>query len=449
MPKQITKVKWSAMDIPFGVEFDEKTGTFSGTPEDVGEYVIPVSVTTNYGKDMKDVVMKVVDDIITEVKGNIEVLECVDDGNEIIFFGNTPDENIGVFFTYNPATKVTSNILRLMDGNPLKSTNTGIENSPFKEVAIDPVSKKWIAFFGTHYVRTPEGVKDLGSEINLGSMTLCWANKLQRFCLIADNQDTSNIELTSYVFDIDGNLVDSSTQIRTIYGFNIKPNSCGGTVAWSDVAEKFVAVSVKNVTYESDTYRPAIYSSDGLTWDYVKIKETTGQAPMETSGVSGATKTVTFPNITNKLITLTNGKFLLVSTRAFTDYTDNGSGYYTGYHSSSDGITWTKNNNIEESLIYDIICSDTKNKLYEIVFYDSKTYKVYNNTNSSSYSIGWRQSLANSNSVSTANFGVSFINKNDQILPDAKEIRMIWSDTANALVIPELLNGYQLFKITT
>ena len=55
MPPKITKVRWSAQNVPWGLSFNEKTGTFSGTPEDIGEYTVPVTVETNYGKDTKDV----------------------------------------------------------------------------------------------------------------------------------------------------------------------------------------------------------------------------------------------------------------------------------------------------------------------------------------------------------------------------------------------------------
>ncbi len=59
MPPRITRVRWSASNVPFGVSFNEATGTFSGTPEDTGEYTVPVRVETNYGTDTKDVVMTV------------------------------------------------------------------------------------------------------------------------------------------------------------------------------------------------------------------------------------------------------------------------------------------------------------------------------------------------------------------------------------------------------
>ncbi len=55
MPKNITRVTWSATELPYGLSFSETTGTFSGTPEDEGEYYIPVRVRTNYGTDEKEV----------------------------------------------------------------------------------------------------------------------------------------------------------------------------------------------------------------------------------------------------------------------------------------------------------------------------------------------------------------------------------------------------------
>ena len=59
MPPKITRVRWSASSIPWGMSFNEQTGTFSGTPDDVGEYIVPVTVETNYGKDTKDVFINV------------------------------------------------------------------------------------------------------------------------------------------------------------------------------------------------------------------------------------------------------------------------------------------------------------------------------------------------------------------------------------------------------
>ena len=55
MPKKITNVQWSASNVPDGVSFDTQTGTLSGTPSVLGEYTVPVKVTTNYGTDQKDV----------------------------------------------------------------------------------------------------------------------------------------------------------------------------------------------------------------------------------------------------------------------------------------------------------------------------------------------------------------------------------------------------------
>lgn len=59
MPPKITEVKWSAENVPLGVSFNENTGTFSGEPEEAGEYTVPVTVETNYGIDTKDVIITV------------------------------------------------------------------------------------------------------------------------------------------------------------------------------------------------------------------------------------------------------------------------------------------------------------------------------------------------------------------------------------------------------
>ena len=51
MQPTITRVRWSAQNIPWGMKFDESTGTFSGKPEDVGVYPVFLTVETEYGSD--------------------------------------------------------------------------------------------------------------------------------------------------------------------------------------------------------------------------------------------------------------------------------------------------------------------------------------------------------------------------------------------------------------
>ncbi len=65
MPPKITRVRWSAKNIPFGLEFNENTGIFTGTPEDEGKYLVPVTVETNYGIDTKNVTLIVTPSIPT------------------------------------------------------------------------------------------------------------------------------------------------------------------------------------------------------------------------------------------------------------------------------------------------------------------------------------------------------------------------------------------------
>ena len=59
MPKIITDVSWSATGLPTGVSIDEDTGTLTGTPSEAGEYTVPVTVETNYGRNSKNVSVNV------------------------------------------------------------------------------------------------------------------------------------------------------------------------------------------------------------------------------------------------------------------------------------------------------------------------------------------------------------------------------------------------------
>lgn len=59
MSKIITSVNWSATGLPSGLSLDAGTGTISGTPTTEGEYDVPVTVTTNYGTDTKNIKVNV------------------------------------------------------------------------------------------------------------------------------------------------------------------------------------------------------------------------------------------------------------------------------------------------------------------------------------------------------------------------------------------------------
>lgn len=59
MQPTIRRIRWSAENIPWGLKFDERTGIFSGIPEDVGEFIVPVTAETNYGKFTQDVIIRV------------------------------------------------------------------------------------------------------------------------------------------------------------------------------------------------------------------------------------------------------------------------------------------------------------------------------------------------------------------------------------------------------
>ncbi|MBR0204990.1 MAG: putative Ig domain-containing protein, partial [Synergistaceae bacterium] len=265
MPKNITSVEWQALDIPPGLAFDQATGTFTGTPGEAGDFTVPVTVTTNYGTDTKDVLIKAVK---TGEWGNIQVSgdffpwDCVDTGKEIILFGRAYF-NGGLYTSYNPLTRKISDVLQLIDGSKYE----GITDAAymFKDCVIDPESKKWLAFFGNHYLRTPEGVKDLGEDIDIYSMACCWSKELQKFCVISRNLTG---EHKSYIFDIDGNLLDMSTSISEIQNFTISENNFGDNICWSASDNKFYAASTKQGV------AVIISSTDGLNWEIETLNGT-------------------------------------------------------------------------------------------------------------------------------------------------------------------------------
>ena len=265
MPKNITRVKWEASGLPFGVSFDERDGTFSGSPEDVGTHTIQVTVTTNYGTDTKDVLIKAVKTgewNNLQASGDFYPYDCVDTGEGIIFFGRAYYQG-GLYASYNPLTGKFSDVLQLIDGEKYEGTTDTAYM--FKDCAIDPESKKWVAFFGSHYVRTPEGVKDLGDDINLLYITCCWSKELQKFCVISRNAAG---EHTSYIFDIDGNLLNQSTSINDIANFEISENHYGDSICWSSSDNKFFAVSTKQGV------AVIISSTDGLNWEVETLNGT-------------------------------------------------------------------------------------------------------------------------------------------------------------------------------
>ena len=101
MPPKITQVKWSAQNIPYGMEFSEVTGTFFGKPEVAGEYTVPVTVETNYGKDTKDV--KIL------VKNGYGRVYIVGYGvNEFAIQDSTPDE-----YGFYPVAKLPDDVIAL------------------------------------------------------------------------------------------------------------------------------------------------------------------------------------------------------------------------------------------------------------------------------------------------------------------------------------------------
>ena len=94
MSKIITYSTWEANNIPNGVTFDSNLGVFSGTPHlPAGVYTVPVSVTTNYGSDNKDVTI-LVDEAIPA--GDVYVIsKGLTNDKAAIWSNNAPKDAYG------------------------------------------------------------------------------------------------------------------------------------------------------------------------------------------------------------------------------------------------------------------------------------------------------------------------------------------------------------------
>ena len=269
MPKQITRVKWSAMDIPFGVEFDETTGTFSGAPEDEGEYIVPVSVQTNYGKDTKDVVLSVEEgkNKWREIAvSNISPIYSFDTEQGVMILGSSSKTY------YNPADKTFSN-------------KSSIDVNTYA-ADIDPITKKWVCLGDniSKGIASPTGTHALSSMVgSIGSAHCCWSPALSQFCFVKTSFISGNPTRTGYHYsilcDIDGNPTEQARvdNIGDFAGYYLidydlsvtrQTQYSGDRICWaSGNINKFVLA-----TYQ--TTPTVALSADGLNWESVVIPTT-------------------------------------------------------------------------------------------------------------------------------------------------------------------------------
>ena len=273
MPKQITRVKWSARNIPYGVAFDENTGTFSGSPVNAGDYSVPVTVQTNYGSDTKDVALNIEDlkgvwiqtprNLISSNVDFRSIKFAFDMEENIMFLGSgTASGKTNTFSVhYNPSNKTFSEV----------ETLSGISNWA---ADIDPVTKKWLYLGTGQKVMTSSGIKEFGQNISMASAHCCWSPVLKKFCIVKSANKTGGgtIYNGSLIFDVDGNLLDfvnenNISSFASYYGGNALTTNTfeGQPLCWaSGSINKFV-----NATYRTT---PTIaLSSDGLNWDLAVI----------------------------------------------------------------------------------------------------------------------------------------------------------------------------------
>ena len=144
MPPKITRVKWSASNLPWGISFDESTGTFSGTPEDdIGEFIVPVSVQTNYGiAEPKDVKIKI-------KTGSVKIT-------------NTSLTAVEIHYAYshqmttNSTQTVTWSAIGLPDGLYIDSNTGLISGQVDKETSDDTTYSVFVSLYNENGLKRDE-----------------------------------------------------------------------------------------------------------------------------------------------------------------------------------------------------------------------------------------------------------------------------------------------------
>ena len=169
----------------------------------------------------------------------------------------------------------------------------------------------------------PMYISHIKSSI-FNSFNLSFNSHLEKFCVIGR---ASNGSLTSYLFDINGNIIDKSSAINLVSNFDIATNSYDVSICWSDTENKFVAVS-----YQGTNSGVVAYSSDGLNWNSTKISGLVSGYPL--GPVSWNEKFNAFVLAAKNYI-----------------------------YTSPDGITWTRIKTFSDFTIYEMAWSESKQTL--------------------------------------------------------------------------------------
>ena len=308
MPPKITRVRWSASNLPWGISFNEQTGTFTGTPDkdDVGEYDIPITIETNFGKHQQYVKLNVLEKVEWEevslpngcvIKNNTPVLKIT--GNNwstsfLLFCKYTNTYNTEYYRVYRIVSMPSS--FSQIGGDVSVNSSTGIlanASAIYGACGTSTANDFYIAMYNylqkIHRLNVTSGWKSI-------TPTYTW--KDWRACCYSSNK--------SAVF------VFAST------GTAVKVLSPGGS---SPTAKNSYSTGLSDINKDCAAYRPsgsimcitsanskAAKSVDGETWE-----------------------TVTTPdNLTWLIYNSNSGNFLA--------YGQNSKLFYE----SSDGLSWTQ-----------------------------------------------------------------------------------------------------------
>ena len=267
----ITRVNWSASNLPAGLILNPNTGILSGTPTVEGEYTVPVTVETNWGSATKNINISVesvveVDPVwversfsITNSNSNTDLCS-ISTATPKIFYTYTTGLIVPFLYSKSTSTKYlyclyadyaedgqwrAAGLGSASSPSPLSGYATGVNavtyDSPYTYLAFSN-SK----FTGLHALKYDSGGLVMEVQITSGFPSVADAG----VCYSSDLGSTLYVSTTGLPRLIQNNKVTytSSTAIMS----TVK----AGCVAWSSYAEVFcIAGGTKTAT-----------SPDGKTW---------------------------------------------------------------------------------------------------------------------------------------------------------------------------------------
>ena len=245
MPKLITRVRWGAQNLPYGVSFDETTGTFSGTPEEKGNYTVPVTVETNYGICSEDVNISVKSDsnvwtVNTIAKiNNIQFVSSLHshrmyfvdnvDLKDTTYYGQFLVVPLRKADTYNVYWLITKDLTRFIYSENAYLHLYSRDGNRARDYCLDTRRKQLLCCIGTNYIVKINPMFQNSSALSLSSTE---QGTMSSFCALCYSPTLDFVLISNpsgKMMKTKGNIVQDN---RAVYSSGMAVNEA--CLKWSE-----------------------------------------------------------------------------------------------------------------------------------------------------------------------------------------------------------------------